>query len=210
MDIPAVALLCLEQTDRSLESHTRDFLELACLTHFPDRSLCVFYISSLSERSRTRLPGSGPPEDFAAFVEWVLVCNSSPFTIGPAEDDFATSPTPLPETNQPPPANYATETLFEPTADCGDQPPERDEPVPRIRTECFIASEPRPLTQSDQVREPATPFVVEGVIVELEGWEESPAHDTTAVEVSILNSGHYFEELKDLFEPGLIDFFEKR
>ncbi|ROL49314.1 hypothetical protein DPX16_15640 [Anabarilius grahami] len=147
---PAAALLCLVQRDRSLESHTLDFLELACQTHFPNRSLCVFYHSSLSERSWARLPGSGPRKDFAAFVEWVLASNNSPFIIGPAEENFATSPTPL--INQPPPASDATEMLLEPTAYC-----------------------------SDHVREPATPVVAEGVIVELEGWEESPAHTTTAV-----------------------------
>ncbi|ROL54991.1 hypothetical protein DPX16_5020 [Anabarilius grahami] len=177
---PAAALLCLEQRDRSLESHTLDFLELACQTHFPNRSLCVFYHSSLSERSRAHLPGSGPWKDFAAFMEWVLVSNNSPFIIGPAEENFTTSPTPLPETNQPPPVSDATEMLLEPIADCGDRLPVRDEPVPRIRTEPFIALEPGPLTGSDQVREPATPVVAEGVIVELEGWEESPAHTTTA------------------------------
>ncbi|ROK87099.1 hypothetical protein DPX16_10239 [Anabarilius grahami] len=191
---PAVTLLCLEQRD--LEAHTRDFLELVSQTHFPD----LFYFSSLSERSRACLPGSGPCKDFAAFVEWVLVNNNSPFTIGPAEEDFATSPTPLPETNQPPPSSGATEMLFEPTADCGDRPPARDKPILRIRMKPFIAL-------SDQVRELATPFVAEGVIVELEGWEKSPAHTTTAVDVSLLSSGHYFEELKDLFEPDLIDFF---
>ncbi|ROL51854.1 hypothetical protein DPX16_19373 [Anabarilius grahami] len=171
------------------------------------RPLCVFYFSGLSKRSRAHLPGSGPRKDFAAFVEWVLVNNNSPFTICPAEEDFATSPTPLPETNQSPPASDTTEMLFEPTVDCGDRPPARDEPIPRIRTESFIALEPGPLTVSDQVREPATPFVAEGVIVELKGWEESPAHTTTAVDVSLLSSGHYLEELKDLFEAGLIDFF---
>ncbi|XP_051727395.1 proline-rich protein 36-like [Ctenopharyngodon idella] len=97
--------------------------------------------------------------------------------------------------------------LLEPTADCGDQPPVRDEPVPRIRTEPFIALEPGPLTVSDQVREPATPVVAKGVIVEIKGWEESPAHTTTAVDVSLLSSGHYLEELKDLSEADLIDFF---
>ncbi|ROJ62428.1 Follistatin-related protein 4 [Anabarilius grahami] len=34
MDIPAVCLLLLKQGDRSLEDHTRDFLDLACLTHY--------------------------------------------------------------------------------------------------------------------------------------------------------------------------------
>ncbi len=45
MDFPAVQLLCLEQKDHSLEDHTRDFLDLACLTHFLDRSLCFFFTS---------------------------------------------------------------------------------------------------------------------------------------------------------------------
>lgn len=63
MDLPAVQLLCLEQ---------REFIELVNLTHYPDRSLCVFYISSLSERSCANLPGSGPQQDFVACLEWVL------------------------------------------------------------------------------------------------------------------------------------------
>ncbi|ROJ62551.1 hypothetical protein DPX16_21537 [Anabarilius grahami] len=138
---PAVALLCLEQRDRSLESHTRDFLELACLTHFPNCSLCVFYISSLSKRSRARLPGSGPRKDFAAFVEWVLVSNNSPFTVSPAEDDFATSPTPLAEASQPPPTNVATEMFHVPTADRGGEPAAMDEPGLRTRSDGTIAPE---------------------------------------------------------------------
>ncbi|XDV17631.1 hypothetical protein PO909_023463 [Leuciscus waleckii] len=81
MDIPAVALLCLEQKDCSLESHTRDFFELSCLMHYPDCSLCVFYIASLSRHTY-----------FATCVEWVLVNNNSEFTISLAEP-----------TNTPPP-----------------------------------------------------------------------------------------------------------
>lgn len=34
MDFPAIKLLCLEQRDCSLEDHTRDFLDLVCLTHY--------------------------------------------------------------------------------------------------------------------------------------------------------------------------------
>ncbi len=65
-----VQFLCLEQKDRSLEDHTRDFLDLACLTHFLDQSFCVFYVTSLSERCKARLPANGPKEeDFAALVE---------------------------------------------------------------------------------------------------------------------------------------------
>lgn len=46
MDLQAVCLLCQEQGDRSLEDHTRDSLEMAV---------------------------NCPREEFAAFVEWVLV-----------------------------------------------------------------------------------------------------------------------------------------
>lgn len=34
MDLPAVRLLLLKQGDRSLEDHARDFLDMACLTHY--------------------------------------------------------------------------------------------------------------------------------------------------------------------------------
>ncbi len=97
MDNPNVALLCPEQRDHSLETHTRDFLELVCLTHYPDCSLCVFYISSLSEWSKACLPGSGPRDNFAACVEWVLENNGLYFSICPADEDIF-SPTPKPET----------------------------------------------------------------------------------------------------------------
>ncbi len=96
MDLPAVQLLCLEQIDRSLEDHTRDFLDLVCLTHFLDHSLCVFYITSLSERCKARLSANGPKKDFAAFAEWVLENNGSPLTVCSSEEDIS-SPTSEPE-----------------------------------------------------------------------------------------------------------------
>ncbi len=76
MDNPNVALLCLEQRDCSLESYTRDFLELAFQTHYPDRSLCMFYISSLSEWSKALLTGIA----FAPIVCGVL--GVLPHTLG--------------------------------------------------------------------------------------------------------------------------------
>ncbi|ROL52380.1 hypothetical protein DPX16_6609 [Anabarilius grahami] len=205
---PAVALLSLEQRDRSLESHTLDFLELACLTHYPDRSLCVFYISSLSERSRARLPGSGPQKDFAALVAWVLVSNDSSFTVGPAEDDFATSPTPLPEASQPPSTNVTTEMFHVPTADRGGQPTAMDEPGPRKGSDSTIAPEPTSQQGSDQVSEPVTSPDGEGALVEREGWEESSAHNTTTME-TMTDTGKYAEELKEVFMADLIDFFSE-
>ncbi|KAF4110611.1 hypothetical protein G5714_007642 [Onychostoma macrolepis] len=73
MALPAaVQLLCLEQMDRSLEDHTRDFLDLACLTHFPDRSLGVFYITSLSEQCITMLPIRSLEKIMLIIVLWGL------------------------------------------------------------------------------------------------------------------------------------------
>ncbi len=142
MDLPAVQLLCLEQKDRSLEDHTRDFFDLACLTHFLDRSLALcFYITSLSEHFKACLSANSPKEeDFAALVVWMLENNGSPLTVCPSEE-YISSPTSEPETSQP--SSRCMEILSEPTAD-GDTEPQ---------------------AQSDQVREPATSSVPEGVLV---------------------------------------------
>ncbi|ROK87094.1 hypothetical protein DPX16_10234 [Anabarilius grahami] len=208
MDFPAVALLCLEQRDCSLESHTRDFLELVCLTHYPDSLLCVFYISGLSEQSRARLPGSGPCEDFAELVKWVLVNNMSSFTVCSAEDELTSpAPTPAPpETSLPPPVSEPTEMLHEPTADRGGMPATMDKSGLRTRSDGNIAAEPTPSQGSDQVREPATSIVDEGVLVELEGGEESPTHNSTTVDKTCFISGKYYEDLKDIFDEDLTDF----
>ncbi|KAI2654782.1 Autophagy-related protein 13 [Labeo rohita] len=40
MDHPAFRLLLLEQGNCSLEDHTKDFVFLAPMTHYPDNSLC--------------------------------------------------------------------------------------------------------------------------------------------------------------------------
>ncbi len=66
--------------------------------------------------------------------------------------------------------------------------------------------EPEPQECSDQVREPATPSIPEGVLVEIEGLEGSPAH-TPAAEVELqLATGLYIEELMDIFDMDLIDW----
>lgn len=70
--LPTVLLLCLEQKDRSLEDHTWDFLDLASPLPGPF-ALC--FLPHKPQRSKARLPVSGPREYFSAFVEWVLVYN---------------------------------------------------------------------------------------------------------------------------------------
>lgn len=44
------------QEERSLKDHTSDFIDLACLNHYPDYSLWLFYYTSLNEQSKARLP----------------------------------------------------------------------------------------------------------------------------------------------------------
>ncbi|KAL0149434.1 hypothetical protein M9458_055222 [Cirrhinus mrigala] len=163
MDNPAILLLLLEQGNRSLVDHTRNFVHLVPLTHYPDSSLCAFYRAGLNIATKALLSGDGPRESFADYIEWVLVSCRSSLT---AEDD--TSPTQDPEPNQPAPRHAEFEP--EPTAD--------DEPEPRA-TELKIATEPEPYT-SDQVREPATATVTRECNMEQVRAMESPAHCTTA------------------------------
>lgn len=129
-------VLCLEQVQQSLEDHTRGFLHLACLPSFTDHSLCIFYLTSLNERTKARLPGNGPR---GTYLKWVLVnygshspCALLRMTSG---DD-----NPDPEPSQPPPT-HCTELTPEPTA--------MHEPDKRT-------SEHEPYRESDQVHETAT------------------------------------------------------
>lgn len=96
--IPTVHLLLPEQGDHSLEDHTRDFLDLVCLTHYPYCLLCVFYHTELIEQSKTHgwpLRGS-----FIEYEERVLVQCDSSFTICLTDKDI-TSLTADPEPSQP-------------------------------------------------------------------------------------------------------------
>lgn len=69
MDLPDVQLLCLEQKDLSLEDHTRYFLDLAYLTHYPDSCLCTFYYVELNTLTKAKLSGEDHQGSFAAYVE---------------------------------------------------------------------------------------------------------------------------------------------
>lgn len=105
-----------------------------------------------------RIPADGPKEDFAAFVEWVLV-NDLPFTNSPAEDHSITSPTP------PPPL---TSTMEFPV------PTEKmDEPESEKRSEGVIDPEPGPLLDLRRQNRASQRECF---------WEESPAHYPTAMD----------------------------
>lgn len=92
--------------------------------------------------------------------------------------------------------------IREPTANRGLQPTAMDVPKPDMSTESDIAPEPKPHGVSDQVCEPATPCVTEGVLVEFESWEESPAHNLIALDVIKMPSGRCLEELLGVFPVG--------
>ncbi|KAI2644088.1 Opioid growth factor receptor [Labeo rohita] len=115
MDLPTVLLPILEQGNRSLEDHTKDFMYLASMIHYPVSSICSFYLTGLNPTTRAQLSGNGPRESLAAYVEWVLVSSRSSWT---TEDD--TSPTPDPESSQPSPRFAEHEP--EPTVDGEPEP----------------------------------------------------------------------------------------
>ncbi|XP_016110248.1 vegetative cell wall protein gp1-like [Sinocyclocheilus grahami] len=167
MDIPAVLLLCLEQQDRSLEDHTRDFF--ACQRTVPRRILPL---------------------------SWIYFC--------PTEEDIS-SPTPEPETSQP--SSHCMEQMPEPTIDREHKPAATREPESIPATEPIVAPEPGPQDRSNQVREPITSPVPKGVLVEIEGLEGSPTHTPAAEGELQLASGMYYEELMDIFQMDLIDWF---
>lgn len=72
MDIPAVCLLLFEQGNRSLKDHTRDLLDLACLTHYLDHLFCIFFNTSLNKWSMARLPVEGLKGSFTKYVQFTL------------------------------------------------------------------------------------------------------------------------------------------
>ncbi|KAI2658971.1 Cytosolic carboxypeptidase 1 [Labeo rohita] len=200
MDLPTVLLPILEQGNRSLEDHTKDFMYLASMTHYPVSSLCSFYLTGLNPTTQAQLSGNGPRESLAAYIEWVLVSNRSLWTV-----DFDTSPTPDPEPSQPSPRFAEHEP--DPTVD-GEPEPSVTESSPCEATGLRIAQEPEPLL-SDLVREPATEPATVDVPDGCEGAEDSTAHCTTAEDVyedmpALLPPS----KLPDNLERDLINFFE--
>ncbi|KAL0183017.1 hypothetical protein M9458_022392 [Cirrhinus mrigala] len=74
---PAVQIILLEQGNRSLEDHTRDFVHLVPLMHYPDSCLCTFYRAGLNTTIKAQLSGDGPRESIADYIVWVLVSSRS-------------------------------------------------------------------------------------------------------------------------------------
>ncbi|ROL51695.1 hypothetical protein DPX16_19214 [Anabarilius grahami] len=155
------------------------------LAYFPVRSLCEFYLASLNECTKARLPGVGPRGSFAEFVEWVLR-RQRPF-------------------NHHQRVNRRRYFMSPPQTEKACLPRWMSQEQGQGR---MVTSPPEPASshKSDQVREPATSIIDEEVLVELEGWEESPTRNSTVVDEIHLFSGKYYEELKDILEEDLVDF----
>ncbi|ROL42239.1 Multiple PDZ domain protein [Anabarilius grahami] len=89
MDIPAVALLCLEQRDRSLESHTRDFLELA-LARQPKRAVPGTPPRERSSEGFHRIHGVGADSDTLTEIpDRIVLHNHGP--VDEEEDEYGYS-----------------------------------------------------------------------------------------------------------------------
>lgn len=91
-------------------------------------------------------------------MEWVILHNDSRFPICESEK----------ENSVPAAATAPVTDEAEPTADVEPEPATIQAPV-RIETEPTIVLKPKPKETSDQVCEPATASVPEGILVEFEG-----------------------------------------
>lgn len=157
------------------------------MPHYPDCSLCIFYYTRLTKRSKARLPGNGPLGNFTTFVVWVLVNNRSAFTVCPAEEDI-TSHTPDLEPSQLPPTP-CTEPVPEPLQT-------RSLSLPLCQRQRLHLSQSLP--RSPKFHELAASFVQVVVLVEYKGIEGSLAHTPVAEGELYLASGNYEEAEEDI------------
>ncbi|KAL0174639.1 hypothetical protein M9458_030607, partial [Cirrhinus mrigala] len=132
MDHPAILILLLEQGDRSLKDHTKDFVFLSKYMYYPDSCLSSFYRTGLNTATRAQLAS---PQIIVRTVDIM---------------DNDTSPTQDPEPSPPPPRLAEHEP--EPTTDGEPNATERSLKEATARR---IATEPEPIP-SNQVREPVT------------------------------------------------------
>ncbi len=124
------------------------------------------------DHSRAPLSEDGPRANFAAFVEWTLARNGSPFPTCSQENLASATPDPVPS---PPFPRYA-ERMPEPTTDGEPEPAATDEPSPHGATELRIAAEPELQMTSVKVREPATTSALRENATDGVSAERSPLH----------------------------------
>ncbi|XP_051517792.1 uncharacterized protein LOC127419966 isoform X2 [Myxocyprinus asiaticus] len=96
MDLAAVRILLLKQGDRPVEDHVREFLELANLVHYPDRSLVVFFRTGMNSALKELMPPADPHWTLCEYVEKALEHCSSHYTV-----DYGGNPGPKPASSAP-------------------------------------------------------------------------------------------------------------
>ncbi|MGL5599100.1 MAG: hypothetical protein ACRDDA_13550, partial [Aeromonas sp.] len=82
----AVALVHLQQGNRTLEDHTQDFIDIANSTNLPDCILIdFFFYRGLNEPLQTTLARYGPRGSLCQAMDVALVVSGSSFTVGEEE-----------------------------------------------------------------------------------------------------------------------------
>lgn len=142
------------------------FLELLCLTHYLDCSLCIFFYTSLTERFKAHLSVSGP---FLWSGCWL--------TTTPLSSSASLRSQPHSRPRAQPAVLYAHHGH-----------PAKAHCRHRVGPASMSVAEPMPVAftapefngVSDHVREPATSSIIESIFIELKGMNWSPAHTPAA------------------------------
>ncbi|XP_016086355.1 sterol O-acyltransferase 1-like [Sinocyclocheilus grahami] len=165
----------VERATGEVPCPSKDFYLLAVTCPFDDETLkSLFWIGANYHRP-IDLPDS-------MALSWIIQCLESIRPLSKTQHE--------PEPSQPLPPS-CTEGLPEPTAD-GEPEAARGE-----ATAPAIAPEPEAVDAADQVCEPATPHVPEGILVEYEGMDRSPAHAPTTEGEPPLASGNVVDYFLD-------------
>ncbi|KAL0146895.1 hypothetical protein M9458_057834 [Cirrhinus mrigala] len=87
-DMDTDRILCrIKQGPRTLEQYICEFLAIANYSTLPDCILIEIFCDGLNELLKARLRCEGPRSSLAVFMDYALLCVSSPFTVGVAEEE---------------------------------------------------------------------------------------------------------------------------
>ncbi|KAL0183807.1 hypothetical protein M9458_019503, partial [Cirrhinus mrigala] len=106
---------------------------------YPDDTLYAFYDTSFNTACRASSSEDGPRTNFAAFVEWTLARNGSPFPTCAQENLTSFTPDPV---HSPPPPRGA-EHQPEPTDDGEPESATTDEPSPQGASQSCVCHQTR-------------------------------------------------------------------
>ncbi|KAI2655026.1 Foot protein 1 variant 1 [Labeo rohita] len=80
-------LLALEQGTRTLEGYIQEFLDIAHYSDLPDCVLVDLFHEGMNQPLNSRLRREAPRSSLERFLDYVLLCVGSPFTVGVAEEE---------------------------------------------------------------------------------------------------------------------------